>query len=723
PNKNNTDVGTTKVFSAFSRLNIRNIAFRRQGILVVVAVVVVLALIAGWWFTGANDGRGNESVDENRVAVFPFTVRGTDDLMYLSEGMVELMSRSIDGAGPVKTVDPKALLTRVEQIDLSGEVGPGKGQKLASNFDAGRFILGSILRVGDNISLSATWYGSDGEVIGSAEVTAKNRQQIQESIDALARRAIADLAGHEAGHRQRLAAQTTSSAEALKAYLEGQEARRSFEMDRAQAAYERAVEEDPDFALAYYGLSWAAGWEGNVDLAISSAAKAVDLSEGLSERDRQLFKAWHSFYKGFPKEAERLYRRIIDSNPNDLDAWQGLGETLFHFNQTRGRPVSQARRSLEEAVKLDPNNSEPIGHLLAIAAIERDSNAVDSLIIKLENLDTDESGIWRRVHTLLFNEGTAAVIDEMSSMGLVMGSSLLFHFGEYQKIEELIESFLASDHTASDEIDVKVILANIYAGMGKFEEARNMLENLGSLNKAVHLIPRAKLAALPFLPDSEKANKERVYLIDRLSSWNPDNDSERFKPSWVKPTDEISLRLYLLALLQSLEGDISTTLEMTDALKNRESPQVFSSLTSDLSHGLLAEIAHSKSDREEALKQLDAIKIQGAMGLPQLYTGARERFLQATLMAENERLEEALRLYRTFAGVDLMDYPYVGPAHLGRAEVLTKLDRPEEAAKAYKRFIKLWSNADPELQPMVAKAKEIREKLLDNRKMTANIER
>jgi len=677
----------------------------KAGLLAGTAIVLALVL-AGWWFMGVNTGRDNISVDEDRVAVFPFTVRGSDELTYLGKGMVELMSRSIDGAGPIKTVDPKALLTQVEREGLSGEVGPSEGRKVAANFDAGRFILGSILRVGNDINLSATWYGPDGKQIGSADVLAENREQIQQSIDELARHAITDLAGEEAGHRQRLAAQMTSSVEALKAYLEGQEARRSFEMDRAQASFERAVEEDPGFALAYYGLSWAAGWEGNVDVALSSAAKAVELSEGLPERDRQLFKAWHHFYEGSPKEAERLYRRIIDTNPDDLDAWQGLGETLFHFNQTRGIPVTEAREPLERAVELDPSNSEPIQHLLGIAAIERDSNAVDSLIIKLENLNTDESGIWRRVHTLIFGEGSTPAIKEMSYNGVITGSILLYYFGRFEKVEKLIETFLASDHAAGDEIDARAVFAHIYAGQGKFKAGRKELETIGSLDTAVHLIPRAKMAVLPFLPENEKVKKERTYLLDRLLTWDPSNDSERFKPSWAQPSDEISLRLYLLGLLRATEGDITASLEIADDLKSRESPQVFSSLTSDLSRGLLAEAAHREADREEALKYLEAIEIKGALGLPHLYTGARERFLRAELLAETGRPEEALRWYRTFNGVSFGNFPYMGPAHLGRAEVLEKLGRPEEAARAYERFIKLWENADPMLQPMVEDARE-----------------
>ncbi|HET8623905.1 MAG TPA: hypothetical protein VFM14_10110 [Gemmatimonadales bacterium] len=46
-----------------------------------------------------------------------------------------------------------------------------------------------------------------------------------------------------------------------------------------------------------------------------------------------------------------------------------------------------------------------------------------------------------------------------------------------------------------------------------------------------------------------------------------------------------------------------------------------------------------------------------------------------------------------------------GVGHQRRAEILATLGRREEAAREYARFIKLWKEADPELQPAVREAK------------------
>lgn len=86
--------------------------------------------------------------------------------------------------------------------------------------------------------------------------------------------------------------------------------------------------------------------------------------------------------------------------------------------------------------------------------------------------------------------------------------------------------------------------------------------------------------------------------------------------------------------------------------------------------------------------------------------GARERYLLAELLAKHGHPEEALTWYRTLDGVWPSDFPYVGPAHLGRAEVLTELGRTEKTIREYRQFLDLRQDADSILQPRVKEARE-----------------
>jgi hypothetical protein len=88
------------------------------------------------------------------------------------------------------------------------------------------------------------------------------------------------VAEREAGAgsgRTRVAAITTSSVEALKAYIEGERAFRTGSYLPAVDAFQRAVAADPEFALAYYRLSMTEerlAWAG----ASQRSAEARELS-------------------------------------------------------------------------------------------------------------------------------------------------------------------------------------------------------------------------------------------------------------------------------------------------------------------------------------------------------------------------------------------------------------------------------------------------------------
>ena len=247
------------------------------------------------------------SLDSTRVAVFPFTVGGEGELGHLREGMVELLGQSLDGAGRLKVVDPNTLLGRLGER-VEGGVGPETARRVAAEFGAGRFVLGRVLRLGDRLRLSGTWYSAGGREIGSAEATGEGEAELQRMVEDLARQAIADLAGGGAEQRQRLAAQTTSSAEALKAYLEGQQAFRARNLQSAMDAFARAVAVDSTFALAHYRLSLSAGWNWELEAMHRHARRAASLSEPLPERDRRLLRAHAAYISG---EANRAERQVL----------------------------------------------------------------------------------------------------------------------------------------------------------------------------------------------------------------------------------------------------------------------------------------------------------------------------------------------------------------------------------------------------------------------------
>ena len=96
----------------------------------------------------------------------------------------------------------------------------------------------------------------------------------------------------------------------------------------------------------------------------------------------------------------------------------------------------------------------------------------------------------------------------------------------------------------------------------------------------------------------------------------------------------------------------------------------------------------------------------------ELYTQAYSRFLRAMALQEIGRGEEAIGWYAT---LETSPYELVfrAPSHLHRAEIYEEAGDREQAIEHYREFVRLWNDADPELQPMVEEARAALERLSD----------
>ena len=665
----------------------RRIAFG----LVVGFFLAVAGLGAYGWIASEGTSAAEETaLDPHRVAVFPFTVRGSPELEYLGESMVELLGRSLDGAGSLRTVDHHALLSRVTRHSASGVLSPGDAHQIASGFGAGRYVLGTIVRVGEEIRLSASWYREEGEPLGNTHVVAAGEAEIQSSIDALARRAIGALVadiGDGLDRRERLAAQTTSSTEALKAYLEGQAALRRNEFEGALRSFQHAVQTDSTFALAHYRLSVTAAWTGTPDIRLLAARRADELAEGLPERDRRLIRANEAQAEHRGGEAEGIYRLLIESDPHDVEAWYQLGETLFHLGPEMGRPATEARVPFMTALELDPTLHEPRYDLIRISGIERDFALLDSVTSGLEhrNLDSEIEAMFQAVRAYVLGAGSSGDIDLNSTWAVQFAAELISHWGMFEEAEQLLRTLTTRDRAEETRKDGHLQMAWLLSKQGRIGEAEKELSIAEGDDG--NPIDRAYVVTLPFLPDTVFGGEERSHLLARVESWSPESRSDR--------ASQLTALGYLLAAMGDADGGLDAAARLAEMEAPEDWPSVW---LSDLARSVRVEVEIRQRRPARALEMLEAVEAPLR----------QDRFRRAELLAEMGRLDEALGWYET---LDIYSgWIFAAPAYLGRAQVLERLGRPEEAAEAYERFLELWQDAD---EPLQRKVREARQRLED----------
>ncbi|MBI4545660.1 MAG: tetratricopeptide repeat protein, partial [Gemmatimonadetes bacterium] len=667
--------------------------------------LLLLASVAVWRY-GSLGPRAGAPV--TRVAVFPFSLRGSPELDYLREGVAELLSTSLDGAGQMVTVDARALLSLLSRE--KGVPGPDRARELAARLGAGSLVLGSIIEAGGRLELTASLYGRDGTVETVARAGTSREEGIFDVVDQLARGLVAGEYAGPRGRLTRLATLTTPSLPALKAYLAGESALRPGRFAQAAEAFQRAVAADTLFALGYYRLAVAAGWAADFALAQQAAERATRLAHRLSPRDRQLLTAYLAVRRGRSDEAENLYRDILRVYPDDVEAWYLLGETLFHYGRFRGRPAAQARPVFERALALDPEHGGSLAHLMDLAAMQGRFASYDSLLARSFSEGTPP--VWRRavrgfgLGDAQAREKLLAELRRTADQHVALSSRLVATQahdleGARQIARLLIEPTRAPQTRARGHF----FLAQIELALGRWHAAWKQLDGAEELDHASALELRALYAALPFLPIPRR---EIERARDRLLHWNaaavpPQPGSFYATHDGLHPV----FRLYLLALL-SLRLDDPTAAADFAAEIPRAAARGDSLHSSMLARSVQAQLAWRRGRPLQALAELSSSRPETweeNLGRSPFFSQAHERYLQAEILAELGRDQEALGGFESLAEHAVHELVYLPVAHLRRAEIHERNRQQQAAAQHYAHFLKLWEHCDPELLPLVTAAR------------------
>jgi serine/threonine-protein kinase len=94
----------------------------------------------------ADDAPAPRMISREYIAVFPFPVHGDGSAAYLHEGLVDLLSTNLDHAGTLHSIDPQALLSRLDS-ESGARLDPARAAELAEAFGAHHYVLGSIVGV------------------------------------------------------------------------------------------------------------------------------------------------------------------------------------------------------------------------------------------------------------------------------------------------------------------------------------------------------------------------------------------------------------------------------------------------------------------------------------------------------------------------------------------------------------------------------------------------
>ncbi|MGH7586328.1 MAG: protein kinase domain-containing protein [Gemmatimonadales bacterium] len=646
---------------------------------------LVLLLAGGAWWLGRSTANSPVVKEAQRIAVLPFTASGTG-VDVLGEGMVDLLATNLDAVGGISVVEPRRVLAQWrkqggEGLDLDGSLDVGR------EVGAEAIVLGSIVGTGNTVRLSADLYAKDGTRLARAQQEG-HPDSVLALVDRLSVALLQDVwRSQEPIPSLRVAALTTSSVPALRAYLEGERHYRRAEWDSAQAAFEAAIEQDSTFALAHYRMALTLGWNGGYGTERDRQATdaAARHASRLPERERALLGGYRLFSGRDPSAADTLLR-IAAANPTDVDAWYLLGEARFHSRSVRGWTMEELYAPFDSVLALDSTLTPASIHPFQLA------------------IGTGDSLRFRRYAATVSggaSAGYAAAVEVTRRM--VWGGGPVTQAESAAVARSSIGSFPVA---IAARWDRRVTPPNLVEGFDRLVpmSGPNLASQMPFL-RAFLLVGLGRVAGFDTMVDSLYAVAPQlarnVEIAPLLMGAAPPGWRETRVSRFLAAAPDSPFMAALQVTVRLQRGEHARALRISDSLLALPPGRVGDDRWNGMTRALRGWALLATGDTVAGVAQMRA-GLRLLSDWNNFLTGPVRLVYARALTARAETRAEAVALLRNgFDG----DIGLLGPAmyELGRAEELA--GNRANAAEAYAQFIRLWAEADSFLQPQVAEAR------------------
>jgi len=307
------------------------------------------------------------------VAVAPFEVLDPQ-LALWKEGMVDVLSRNLDGAGSIRSVPPTASIKKWE-----GHADRTEAAAFGKRVGAQIVVYGQIQSAGRDLIDAKAWVVDATRDAQPIEVQVHDSTAHMDRVtDSLSVKVLAAIGRDHAIGAAKIASMGSGSLPAIKAFLQGSQYFRRTQWDSAAVAFQEAVALDSTFGIAYLHLSQALGWSkgsGSPD-GIAANRRAGELVRpGLSAHDSLMMTAAGHYAKaGFngsnrnPVElhaAIAAVRAATEQYPNDPEAWYWLADMRYHNDNTLGE--REALSLFDHSIQADSDFAPAYIHAIELA--------------------------------------------------------------------------------------------------------------------------------------------------------------------------------------------------------------------------------------------------------------------------------------------------------------------------------------------------------------------
>jgi eukaryotic-like serine/threonine-protein kinase len=636
------------------------------------AALLVAGLVAGGLYYHSRQTRRLTDRDTIVLADFANSTGDSifDDTLKTALSVALNQSPFLNVLSDDKVAGTLQQMTRPPGTKLTPQLAREVCQRVGSK----AYIAGSIGSLGSEYVLGLKAVNcQNGDTLAHEQVTAPAKENVLDALGSSVSRLRGQL-GESLATVQRfdvpLEQATTSSLEALKAYSLGQKADREKGPGAALPYNQRAIQLDPNFAMGYLAVGGEYFSLAEPGRASEYMAKAFQLRDHASEREKLALAA--NYYLNVTGElgnAAQAYQEEIESYPQKSAAYLNLG--VVYAEQGDYEKSAELTR---QGLRLDSANVAPFDNLAnAYLALQRFDDARNT-IHEAQARKLDDYTTRNAVYALAFLSSDAAAMAEQQqwfagkpeeNYGLSLASDTEAYAGHLSRARELAQRSVDSAIRADSKETGAIWLENSAlreAAFGKAKEAREAAAE--GLNLAPASQGVASEAALAFAMSGETAKAES--LAKDLKS--------RY------PLDTQMQSLWLPAILAQLALERKNPAAALNALQAASTTEL----------GQITFVSN--------LSCLYDVYIRG-----EAYLAAGQGSAAA---AEFQKiLDHSGLVWNCWTGA----LAHLGVARANGQQARTSQGADADAARvralaAYKDFLTLWKDADPDI-PMLKEAK------------------
>lgn len=483
---------------------------RRTGILIAGIAIAVFAVITAGLLNRYRSKATGAAIQS--IAVMPF-INGSGDsqVEYLSDGLTDSLIFRFSQLPNLK-VSPTSSVMRFK--NTAKDVA-----EVARELDVDAVLSGRLMKAGDDLSISVQLIDTRTRKLIWAEQYDRKMADLlatqREIATTLTQKMQLRLAGDERGITKKY----TSSNEAYQLYLKGRyhwSRRTKDDILKAIDNYQKAIELDPNFALAYAATAEAYNSMGKnpdappkdcIPLAKQAATRALEIDPMLPQAHSALADSL-ALYDWDWADSERHFKKALELDPNISYTYVAYGGSYL---EPMGKP-DEAVSALERAVAIEP------------------SALIDNCILTT-------TYIYARKYEKALAQGRSTYdLDPTFPFAPHWLGFALIVNGKY---DEAIALGRRVSPDAPFGWMSAVVIAQAYANQGKTAEAEQQISQLRELSKTRYVRPYYLASIYAALSEKDKAFAElersfaeRDCYLGRISVdpfMDPLRDDPRFK--------------------------------------------------------------------------------------------------------------------------------------------------------------------------------------------------